>query len=432
MRIISEGPARIEPTRNGFVTIYPPHRHWRPESVSDMLQPKPLNIYLHSPYCIQRCAYCYFKTATIGETRRAEVDRYVDTICRELELTARHFNLGARPVHTIYFGGGTPTLLSDANLKRMVQTIRDNFTIDDELEIVMEAEPVTLLPAKAETLKEIGVSRISLGIQSFRDEIVFRTGRHDKEEQALKAIEIAKSTGAVVNVDLLSGLAGETHETWAYSVNRAIEAGLHAITVYKMELYANTDYYHGVRHSELDLPSDETEIEFTNYAMDRLEEAGYRPVNFFTHTRDASHAQHHISNRWRGEDLCAVGVSAFGGYGNWAYQNTTDIAQYQAQVEAGQLPVLRGLNLSALDVMVRDVVLGMKLLSLDVKDFRKRHGVDLKRLCEPALESLEAQDFIRVDDSTIELTRKGILYGDTVGKALGACLQELGSGEASA
>jgi oxygen-independent coproporphyrinogen-3 oxidase len=187
-----------------------------------------------------------------------------------------------------------------------------------------------------------------------------------------------------------------------------------------------------VRHNVLDLPSDEVEIEFTNYAMDRLEEAGYRPVNFFTHTRDQSHAQRHISNRWRGEDLCAVGVSAFGGYGNWAYQNSTDISQYQAQVNEGRLPVLRGHTLSGLDLMVRDVVLGMKLLRLDVKEFRKRHGVDLKRLCAPALEDLERQDFIRVDETWVELTRKGILYGDTVGKALGACLQELGSEEASA
>ena len=428
MRIVTEGPVNIEPTRNGFVTIYPPHRYWRAEGVSEMLQPKPLNVYLHSPYCIQRCAYCYFKTATIGETRRAEVDRYVEALCREVELAARHFQLGARPVRTVYFGGGTPTLLSDANLKRLMRTLRENLTFDSP-EIVMEAEPVTLAPAKAETLKEIGVSRISLGIQSFCDEIVLKTGRHDKETQALAAIELAKSTGAVVNVDLLSGLAGETHATWAYSVKRAIEAGLHAITVYKMELYANTDYYNGVRQSTLDLPSDEMEIEFMSYAMDRLEEAGYLPASFFTHTREGRYRQQHISNYWRGQDLFAAGVSAFGSYGNWSFQNTADLNQYQTEVEEGRLPIQRGYTLSGLDLMVREVVLGLKLLSLDLKEFRKRHGVELRGVCAPALEDLDRQGFIEIDGATLLLTRKGRLYGDTVGKALGACLQQLGAGE---
>ncbi|HWM95355.1 MAG TPA: coproporphyrinogen-III oxidase family protein [Thermoanaerobaculia bacterium] len=422
---------RIEPTRKGFLSSYPLHRHWRPESIGGVLEPKPLNVYLHSPYCIQRCAYCYFKTATIGETRRDEVDRYVGALCREVELAARHFNLGSRPVRTVYFGGGTPTLLSEANLKRLMRTLRENLAFDDP-EIVMEAEPVTLTPAKAETLKELGVNRISLGIQSFRDEIVLRTGRHDKEVQALAAIEIAKSTGAVVNVDLLSGLAGETHETWAYSVERAIEAGLHAVTVYKMELYANTEYYSGVRQHTLDLPSDEMEVELMSYAMDRLEGAGYLPVNFFTHTREGKYAQQHITNRWRGEDLFSLGVSAFGSFGSWSYQNTSDLGEYQSQLEGGALPVLRGYTLSGLDLMVRDIVLGMKLLSLDLKELRRRHGVDLKRLCAPALEELERQELIRIEDATLLLTRKGRLYGDTVGKALGASLQQLMTGEAPA
>jgi oxygen-independent coproporphyrinogen-3 oxidase len=431
MRFITEGSANIEPTRNGFVAIYPPHRYWRPENVGEMLAPKPLNIYLHTPYCIQRCAYCYFKTATIGETRRSEIDRYVEAVCRELEIAAGHFNLGARPVHSVYFGGGTPTLLSDENLHRLMKTLRDNFTFADP-EIVMEAEPVTLTPAKAETVKELGVTRLSLGIQSFRDEIVLKTGRHDKEVLALQAIELAKTTGAIVNIDLLSGLAGENQETWAYSVQRALEAGTQAITVYKMELYANTEYYTGVREAVIDLPSDEAEVEFMSYAMDRLEEAGYHAVNFFTHTRDPRHAQRHISNRWRGEDLLSAGVSAFGSYGNWSYQNTSDLNLYQTQVEEGRLPLLRGYTLTALDLMVRDVVLGMKLLSMDLKDFRKRHGVELKCLCAPTLEALEEQGFIEADDSAIRLTRKGRLYGDTVGKTLGACLQQLMTGEGAA
>src|SRR5205807_3443615 len=120
----------------------------------------------------------------------------------------------------------TPSLLSPRNIERIMQTLRENLTFADP-EINFEAEPVSLTSGKAEILKQHGVNRINVGIQSFCDDIVFRTGRRDTEKQALKAIEIALSTGAIVNVDLISGLVGETMETWAYSVRRAIESASH-------------------------------------------------------------------------------------------------------------------------------------------------------------------------------------------------------------
>src|SRR5262249_10271571 len=158
----------------------------------------------------------------------------------------------------VYFGGGTPTLLSGANIDRIMETLHRHLTLT-EPEINFEAEPVSLTRGKAEILRRHGVNRINVGIQSFCDDIVFRTGRHDTEQQALAAIRIASSTGAVVNIDLISGLLGETAETWAYSVRRAIETGVPSITVYKLEIYANTEYYADLRRQKIALPSDEDE-----------------------------------------------------------------------------------------------------------------------------------------------------------------------------
>ena len=421
LNVIQNNPG---PTRRGFVTNYPDFRHWRPESVEHGLKGQPLNVYLHLPYCIQRCAYCHYKTTTLRETQVSDIDRYVDSLCREIEIAAERFHLRERPTISLYFGGGTPTLMSAGNIDRIMRTLRQNLALTDP-EINFEAEPVSLTPRKAEILIQHGVSRINVGIQSFCDDIVFRTGRRDTEKQAVKAIELALSTGAVVNVDLISGLAGETPETWAYSIRRAIESGPQSVTVYKLEVYANTEYFGDLRRQNISLPSDEEELKLAGYALEEFTRADYQPVNFFTFTRGGQYVQRHITTKWQGVDVYAFGASAFGSLGNWAYQNTADLARYSEILEQGQLPIFRGHVYNDLELMTRDVILGMKLIRFDRRAFRKRHGLDLMRLCEPALQQLQKDDFITVDDDAIVLTRKGILYGDYTGRVLATSLESL-------
>lgn len=420
-------PGPSELTRRGFVTNYPQFRNWRQEVAGEGTTPKPLNVYLHLPYCLQHCAYCYFKTSTLEETQKAEIDRYVLALCREIEIASERMHLRERPVTTVYFGGGTPSLLSGENIGRVMETLRRNLRLVDDPEITVEGEPVTLTERKAKILQEHKVNRISIGIQSFCEDVVFKTGRRDTEAQALEAIRVALDTGAVVNIDLISGLAGEAPETWAYSVQRAIESGAPSVTVYKLELYANTEYHADLRRQNISIPTDEEEIRYAQYAIDTLRNAGFETVNFFTLTRGGGYIQKHTDNKWRGEDLYAFGASAFGMLGNWAYQNTIDLQKYVAQMEAGEMPTYRGFLYSSLDMMARDVILGMKLIHFDRALFRKRHGVDLLRLCGPQIEKLEEDGFVTVSDEAISLTDKGILYGDYAGKILASTLEAMAS-----
>ncbi|HYO11766.1 MAG TPA: coproporphyrinogen-III oxidase family protein [Thermoanaerobaculia bacterium] len=420
-----------ELTRKGFILTYPMFRYWGKESVEDGLKPAPLNLYVHMPYCIQRCAYCYFKTTTLKENRIQEIDRYVSSVCKEIELGAKRFNLGARPVETVYFGGGTPTLMSEENIDKLFATLRANFNFVNP-QITFEGEPVTLTPRKAALLQRNGVNRISLGIQSFKEEIVFQTGRHDTEEQTMAAIALAKGTGAQVNIDLISGLGGETPETWAYSVQRAIEADLHNITIYKLELYANTPYYSAERHNQIELPSDEQELEFIKYAAAELKKHGYQPINTFTWAKDRAYDQLNTRSKWTGNDNYAVGVSAFGNLGRWNYQNTNDIAAYTEIVERGELPAFRGYTCTTFEMMARDAVMGIKLIDLDHVRFRKKHGLDLRNVCAAELSELEEEGFVTVDDQNISLTEHGILYGDYVARVLEGSLKKItGAGTGS-
>jgi oxygen-independent coproporphyrinogen III oxidase len=420
--LINVIPDTSELTRRGFVINYPHFRHWRKEAGDEGLSAKPLNVYVHLPYCLQRCAYCHFKTTTLRETQMAQIDRYVNALCREIELAAARFHLRDRQTISIYFGGGTPTLLSGDNIDRIMATLRQHLTLDDP-EINFEAEPVSLNRRKADILMRHGVNRINLGIQSFCDDIVFRTGRRDTEQQALAAIEIALSTGAVVNIDLISGLLGETPETWAYSVRRALETKAPSITVYKLEVYANTEYYADLRRQNISLPSDDEELQFADHAIEQLTRAGYKPVNFFTFTRDGGYVQRHITTKWQGTDVYAFGSSAFGTLGNWAYQNSTEFDRYAELIEQGELPVFRGYVYSALELMTRDVILGMKLVRFDRQAFRARHGIDVLRLCGPVASRLEDEGFLTIEDEAIVLTTKGILYGDYTGRMLANAIE---------
>jgi oxygen-independent coproporphyrinogen-3 oxidase len=414
----------LELTRRGFVTNYPDYRQWRKEAAEQGLNRQPLNVYIHLPYCIQRCAYCHYKTTTLRATQLGEIDRYVGSLCREIEIAAERFQLRERPVISVYFGGGTPSLLNADNINRIMQALRRDLTLADP-EINFEAEPVSLTPRKAELLRNHGVNRINVGIQSFCDDIVFRTGRRDTEKQALAAIEIALATGAVVNIDLISGLEGETPETWAYSVRRAIETGAPSVTMYKLEVYANTEYYAQLRRQNISLPSEDEELTFARHALEVFTGAGYVPVNFFTFTRGGQYVQRHITTRWQGADVYAFGASAFGLLGNWAYQNTNDLQRYTELIEAGELPLFRGYVYNDLEMMTRGVILGMKLIRFDRRAFKKRHGIDLLRLCGPTVARLRQDDFITVDDEAIVLTEKGILYGDYVGRVLASSLESL-------
>jgi oxygen-independent coproporphyrinogen-3 oxidase len=413
-----------EPNRHQFLTNYPPFRRWRPEAIDRFYEPRPLNLYLHVPYCIQRCAYCFYKVTTLGENRKAEIDRYVSALCSEIALVEQRFHLSEQPVKTIYFGGGTPTLLSRDNLSRIFEQLHRRFRLDQP-EITVEAEPVTLTESKAEHLKSLGVNRISMGIQSFSDEIVARTGRSDTEADARKAIGLAKATAAVVNIDLMSGLAGDRDETWAYTLERAVESDVHSLTVYKTEVYANSAYYVDIKRKTLALPSDDAELRFTDQAITRFDKAGYFPVNFFTFTRGGGHVQQHATSSWRGRETYGFGTSAFGLLRGHALQNTSELPRYVSLIEEGKLPLARGHELTARELMTRDVALGMKLIHFDRKEFQRRHGFDVVALCGPTVQTLSNDGLVEVNHDTLSLTPKGLRWGDYVGHCLTAALESL-------
>ncbi len=417
----------LEGSRRGFITNYPNATQWSGLSEENLFSLEPLNIYVHIPFCAQQCSYCYYRVIT--GAKKAEMDRYAEAICKELEMAVEHHHLRERPIKSIYFGGGTPTMLQKEQLQRITQCIKDNFsTIEDDAEFTIEGEPVTMTAKKAEAFAglAIPVTRISMGVQSLDDAVVQHQQRKDTHDKVIKAIEVAQSTGAVVNIDLMSGLAGDTLETWKNSVDKALQTGVDSITVYKTEVYANSQYYRELRKNALHLPDDEEELTYMEYALDAFEKANYQPWCSFTFTKNGEYPHVHPIRLWSGEDYLPLGTSAFGKLGDQLFQNSNDPEKYMQTIESGRFAVNRGHKLTCKDKMVRTALLGMKLMKLDLNHYATTFGYRLEKLCAPVINELLENDFITLTSDELMMTRKGILHGDYVGKQLGRALQELG------
>lgn len=413
----------MQPSRKGFISNYPHFRYWKKPAVEEMLAEDPINIYIHVPFCAQKCAYCYYKTEQYRDP--AQLEEFVHALCHEIRLSNERFHFGKRPVNSIYIGGGTPSLLKENLLREIIACLRENFVIAGP-EFTIEAEPRTIIGQKIKAYKDLGVTRLSLGVQSFDDEIISLSGRKHSAKKALEVIDMIKNAGDLaVNIDLLSGLAGETDETWMKTIDTAIKTEVHNITVYRMEAYHNTEFFNrGVRKHQIELPSEEQELHFMELALEKFAASPYKPWSFFTFSWNGEFLHRYIINLWKGEDCCAFGPSAFGMLGAYNYQDTLNLDTYLASLKEDKLPIARGYKLTTKDIMIKDLLLGMKLRSMSRIVFQEKHGYDFCRAIRGTVDELSDGNYIRVEDESVTLENKGILYGDYVGKRLAAALKQ--------
>ncbi|MCP4155878.1 MAG: radical SAM family heme chaperone HemW [bacterium] len=412
------------PSRKEFVANYPHFRYWKTNAVEGLLAAPPLNIYVHIPFCMQKCSYCYYKTEELK--KKEQLVEYTEALCREIALVGQGFQMKKRPVHSVYIGGGTPSLLSDDMLKRVVAALGEQFTLEGA-EMCIEAEPRTVTAKRVKLYQQLGIDRVSIGVQSFNDDVIKQSGRNHSGEKAIKAIETIRDVdeNIVVNIDLISGLAGETMETWKKTIDTAITTNVHSITVYKLEVYLNTEFFNkSVRKQLLELPSEKQELEFMRQAIQKFSAQSYDPWCFFTYTRNGKYQHQYASNLWKGEDCCALGSSAFGTLNRYNYQNASELDNYLAMVKDNKIPIIRAYELTGKDLMIRDLLMGMKLCRLDRKAYQQKHGIDICELLKETVTELEAGDYIRVDENHISLATNGILYGDYTAKRLAFALKK--------
>ena len=368
-----------------FVANYPPFHRWTADAVPAVLDAfaapptaEPLGLYLHVPFCRKRCKFCYFRVYT--DVAAADVERYSLALAREAALAAALPAVEGRMLRYVYFGGGTPSFLSVKQLERLVAGIHESFGWDDAEEVTFECEPGTLSEPKVRALKSLGMTRISLGVENFDDAILEANGRAHRSAEILRSWDWIKAAGFPnTNVDLISGMVGETEESWRKTVEKTLTLEPDSVTIYQMELPFNTVFVKDAKGAGRDVPVVDwaTKRRWVDWAFERFIDRGYAVSSGYTLVRDP--AKVHFRYRdmlWEGSDLVALGVASFGHVSGVHYQNEPHWDPYLAAVESGRLPIHRGLRPTRRELLIRELVLGLKKGTVDTRRLAAKYGID--------------------------------------------------------
>jgi len=407
-----------------FVSNYPPFSLWKHENIHEIEsvlnaepeQPVPLGIYLHIPFCRKRCKFCYFRVYTNQNAQAIET--YVQSLVKEVELLSELPGVQNRELKLVYFGGGTPSYLSAKQLRSLKERLNQSITWDDADEVTFECEPGTLSQDKVNTLKDIGVTRVSLGIENFNDAILEANGRAHLSPEVHRAYDwIQQADFPQVNVDLIAGMIGEDDENWAMCVDKVLEMAPDNITIYQMELPFNTIISKEIKELGITSPIANwaTKRRWVNEAFEKLMANGYHisSGNELVKTPETDRFIYR-DNLFRGSDLLAVGVSSFGHFQGVHYQNLDQIEDYMETVQSGQLPINRALKPTAHQLLIRELILQMKEGHLNAGEFREKFGVEIREEFSTAFANQEQAGYLTTEGDEITLTRKGLLQVDSL------------------
>jgi len=407
---------------NYFVSNYPPFSQWRPEFVSDALaalnQPPrvddPLGLYIHIPFCRKRCHFCYFKVYT--DKNASEIEVYLDALIKENEIYSRMPAFQGRELRFAYFGGGTPSYVSEKQLRYLVDGLNRHVSWANAEEVTFECEPGTIQKPKLQTLKEIGVTRLSLGIEHFDDEILAANGRAHLSPEIYRAYQWAREVDfPQINIDLIAGMMGETEEKWKDAIKRAIDLQPDSVTIYQMELPYNTVISQDILKKGATSPIAGWSIKrhWLDYAFERFIAHDYEIAGTdIVATKKKTCRFIYRDALWHGGDMIGIGVSSFSHFGGVNFQNAHNFEEYVRILNEDRLPLLRAVSLTAKQRLIREMVLQLKTGWLDTGYFQKKFGVDVWKEFQPVYEDLQNKSLLHRDNGTISLTRDGLLKVD--------------------
>ncbi|HET6855433.1 MAG TPA: radical SAM family heme chaperone HemW [Pyrinomonadaceae bacterium] len=366
-------------------------------------------LYVHIPFCSSRCSYCDFATG-LYQSELAEA--YVRAVVEEIR-SSREFE---DHVDTIYFGGGTPSLLGPSQLERILLALHDHFEINPAPEITLEINPGSVNSEKLLAFQRLGVNRASFGAQTFDDAELAKLGRSHTSADALKTFAELRNCGfANVSFDLIAGLPGQTLTGWQRNIETALELQPEHLSFYLLEVHSGTPLAEHIRRGIQPVPDDDLAGVMYEWMLEHATGAGYEHYEISNLCRPGFHSRHNLKY-WTGAPYYGFGCSAHSYDGRTRrWSNQRDVLKYVELVEAGASPVVDEQQLSDIDMRSEAVFLGMRLMQgIDMRryresfgvDLREEHGEDLNRFCEAGL--------LEFDGDLIRLTRSGALLSNEV------------------
>ncbi|MEF3404958.1 radical SAM family heme chaperone HemW [Agromyces sp. CCNWLW203] len=397
-----------------------------PASAAVGADDRAFGVYLHVPFCRVRCGYCDFNTYTSDELRGARQVDYADHAIAEVRMSRQMLEasaLPARPASTVFFGGGTPTLLPADDLVRMLGAIRDEFGFVPGAEVTTEANPDSVGPDDLVRLAEGGFTRVSFGMQSAVPHVLAALDRTHDPARVPLVVRWARDAGLDVSLDLIYGTPGESIDDWRRSVEAVVAERPDHVSAYALIVEDGTKLARQIRRGELAQPDDDLEADMYELADDLLASAGYEWYEVSNWATDASHRSRHNLGYWRGDDWWGVGPGAHSHVGGVRWWNAKHPSAYADRVTAGVSPAV---GRETLDGPTREVE---RVLLLT----RIREGIEIASLHAAgrhAVAGLMADGLVDAKaalSGVVTLTRRGRLLADAVVRRLLDDASELSS-----
>lgn len=369
----------------------------------------PQSAYVHVPFCRHRCGYCNF---SVVASRDDWIDRFLNAI--DLELSA----LGRPPVQTLFIGGGTPTHLNERQLDRLLQMMRERFTLTDEVEWSVEANPEDINAGKLDLLVRYGVNRISLGVQSFDAQKLRLLERGHRRLNATQAIDLAAERIPNVSIDLIFGVPGESLGVWRRDLETALRLPIRHLSTYALTFEKGTRFWNQRLHGTLQSVDESIEVEM--YQLSR-ELAAQHQMQHYEISNFASEGYRCVHNLayWEGLGWFAAGPGAARFVGGVREVNHRSTSTYLRRIETGQDPVAERESISLEQYARERAAFGIRMLAgFDLQSLSQTVGFDVASLCHDAIEQSVDEALLLHRNGRLQLTQRGILFADTVASRL--------------
>lgn len=367
---------------------------------------KPVSLYIHVPFCLRKCAYCDFNSVVY---RGDLAGRYIAALEREMELRRADF-----APETVYIGGGTPTCLDAAELRRLLDAIRARFDLSMVREFTVEANPATIDEEKADVLLAAGVNRFSIGAQSFQNPLLKTLGRIHSAEETLKTCALLRKRGvANISLDLIFAVPGETLAMWEEDLRRACDLEPEHVSAYCLTYEPDTPLGRAARDGRAIPLSEDIEAEMYLLAVDALPARGCEQYEISNFARPGRKCAHNVAY-WLNRNSLGLGPGAFSYIEGKRSSNARGVGEYIALVEEG-LAIVFEETLDREAAAREAAILALRMRAgIDRKDFLARTGVEIDSLFDNEMRAIIDQGFFEDDGATLRVSRKGLPVTDSL------------------
>lgn len=372
-----------------------------------------LGLYLHIPFCRQRCHFCAFY---LELHREATAEAFLRALHTELRLYETEMIGAGRSLQSVYFGGGTPTVLKTAQLIMILAAVRKSFVLDPDCEITVEAHPGTVTAAGLSALRRAGVSRLSFGAESMHDDELARIGRPGAESETIEAVTAARTAGfANINLDLMYGLPGQTVQSWKRTLTACCDLSPTHLSCYALTVEDGTRLARDVRQETAQAPDETLQVEMDQIARQALAEGGYARYEISNYAKPGFECRHNLLY-WTQGHYFGLGPSAQSFVDGVRFGNDANLKAYESALSEGQFPIQDRLVLTAQEQLRDAVIFGLRL----------EHGVSTSLLAahavnygyERVVDRLRASELLVEDHDRTRLSAHGRLHADTVAEQL--------------